>query len=268
MGTLGFIGGGNMAEAIISGILTHGTLREAEISVYDVKQERSDYLSSRYGVQVSPDPRTLVKSHSTVILAVKPNQIPHVVSELKDLLRDRLTISIAAGIKIETILNLLGADARLVRVMPNTPALVLQGVSVLAPSGSCTKDDVEVAKSIFSSVGICIEMEETFLDAVTALSGSGPAFCFLFLEALSDGGVRAGLPRDVALQLASATMKGAAALVYETGKHPAELKDMVTSPGGTTIDGLAVLEAGSVRSAIIDAVWAAYRKAAELSGKA
>ncbi|HDP24451.1 MAG TPA: pyrroline-5-carboxylate reductase [Deltaproteobacteria bacterium] len=265
MSSLGFIGGGNMAEALIAGIVKRGELAAPEIMVCDVVQERCRHLSAKYGVQAASDSRALVGSCSTVILAVKPDTAGPVAEELKDLLKDRLVISIAAGIRISSFLEILGAQARVVRVMPNTPALVLQGVSVLAASDMCSRDDVEVTKGIFSSVGTCIEMDERYLDAVTALSGSGPAFCFLVLEALADGGVRSGLPRDTALQLASETMKGAAALVIETGKHPAELKDMVTSPGGTTIEGLSVLEAGSVRSAIIDAVWAAYRKASGLT---
>ncbi|HQP29979.1 MAG TPA: pyrroline-5-carboxylate reductase dimerization domain-containing protein, partial [Deltaproteobacteria bacterium] len=153
-------------------------------------------------------------------------------------------------------------EARVIRVMPNTPALVMEGVSCLACSTTCRDEDRKLALEIFGGIGICLELEERLIDAVTGLSGSGPAYVFLFIEALADGGVRAGLPRDVALKLAAATVKGAAALVLTTGKHPGDLKDMVASPGGSTIEGLAVLESRGMRSAVMDAVFAAYQKAA------
>ena len=163
---------------------------------------------------------------------------------------------------------MLGESARVVRVMPNTPALVLEGASAIAGSSTCTHEDLGIARDIFSGIGICVELNESQIDAVTGLSGSGPAYCFALIEAMADGGVRAGLPRDIAIKLAAATLKGSGAMVLETGKHPAELRDMVTSPSGTTAEGLAILESRGFRAAVSDAVWTAYKRSIELSSKA
>jgi len=265
MGSIGFIGAGNMAEAIIGGIVKKGLYAPSKIMVYDIRQDRLDFFSSTFGVAKALDPRQLLRETSTVILAVKPATVSVVVNESKELLADKLVISIAAGIPIDSIVTILGQEARVIRVMPNTPALIGEGASALAASKTCSADDIGCAMSIFSAVGMCMEIEERLLNAVTALSGSGPAFCFMFMEALSDGGVRAGLPRDTALALAAATLKGAAGMVLETGKHPGVLKDMVTSPSGTTIDGVSVLESMGFRSAVTDAVFAAYKRACTLA---
>lgn len=265
MGPLGFIGAGNMAGAIIGGILKKGLYAPADILIYDILKDRSVELSKTFGVKTVPSAEQLLSEVSTVVLAIKPAIISPVVNELKDVLKDKLIISIAAGIPIEAVVNVLGEEARIIRVMPNTPALVGEGASVLAESAACSDEDVESAKAIFCAVGMCAVMEERLLNAVTALSGSGPAFCFMFIEALSDGGVKAGLPRDEAMTLAAATLKGAAAMVLETGKHPGVLKDMVTSPSGTTIEGVSVLESRGFRSAVTDAVYAAYKRACDLA---
>jgi pyrroline-5-carboxylate reductase len=262
---IGFIGAGNMAEAIIGGIIKKGIFSPQDIMAFDIVKERLDTLSSRFGIRIAPSALDLVQGAESVILAVKPGSIHPVVSSLKGILASRLVISIAAGVTIGSLLEILGEKTRLIRVMPNTPALVLEGVSGLAASKACTPDDKARGLAVFSGIGLCIELEERLLDAVTGLSGSGPAFVFLFIEALSDGGVRAGLPRDVALKLAAATVRGAATMVLETGKHPGGLKDMVASPGGTTIEGLSVLEAKGFRSAVMDAVFAAYKKASNLT---
>jgi pyrroline-5-carboxylate reductase len=265
MGLIGFIGAGNMAEAIIGGVLIKDVYAPADILIYDILQDRTQLLSDTMGVSTVQDPVTLLQEVPTVVLAVKPSTITIVINELKSSLRDKLIISIAAGVPIDSLTHVLGEDARIVRVMPNTPALVGEGASVLAASTACSSEDIACAKGIFSAVGLCLEMEERFLNAVTALSGSGPAFCFLFVEALCDGGVRAGLPRDAALKLAAATLKGSAEMILQTGKHPGDLKDMVTSPSGTTIEGVSVLESGAFRSAVMDAVFAAYMRACELT---
>ena len=267
MKPIGFIGAGNMAEAIISGLIKKALITPQEITVFDVKPERMDHLRSVFGIECAASVQKLVRSRDIIILAIKPNQIATLLQGIKGSLAGKLIISIAAGVTLKSMLGVLGAEAKIVRVMPNTPALVGQGATVLAASSSCTEPEKEIAKEIFFAVGICLEMEEKFINAVTALSGSGPAFCFLFMEAMCDGAVKAGLPRDVALRLAAATMKGAASMVLELGKHPGQLKDMVTSPSGTTIEGISVLESKGFRSAVIEAVTAAYKRAEAMSGE-
>lgn len=264
MAAVGFIGAGNMAEAIIGGILEKGLYAYPDIIIYDVRPERMEEMHGRYGVETAGSAPELVEKSRVVILAVKPDRIGAVLEQVREPLAERLIISIAAGVPIDSIQAVTGQQSRVIRVMPNTPALVLEGVSALCPSPSCLPEDIDTALEIFSAIGICRQVEEKLMNAVTALSGSGPAFCFLFMEALADGGVRAGLPRELALELAGATLKGAAAMVLKTGKHPGALKDMVASPGGTTIEGLGVLESRGFRSAAMDAVFAAYQKASRL----
>lgn len=264
MPPLGFIGAGNMAEAIIAGMTQKRMFAPTDIIAFDINPKRMEAMAERYGIRTVPCLEDVASSAGTIILAVKPGTVQAVVSPLKDLVRDKLLISIAAGVSIASIQALTCPEARVIRVMPNTPALVMEGVSCLACSPTCRDEDRELALKIFGGIGMCLELDERLINAVTGLSGSGPAYGFLFIEALADGGVRAGLPRDVALKLAAATVKGAAALVLSTGKHPGDLKDMVASPGGTTIEGLAVLESRGFRSAVMDAVFAAYRKAAGL----
>lgn len=267
MKNIGFIGAGNMAEAIISGLIKKTLVKPDEISVFDVKKERMEHMAQTFGVRCTPGIPELAPSRDMVVLAVKPDQIVPLLKGAGKALAGKLLVSIAAGVTLRSMLDVLGDDAKVVRVMPNTPCLVMEGASVMAASQACSEKDRDAVLSMFSAVGICLEMEEKFINAVTALSGSGPAFCFLFLEALCDGAVKAGLSRDVALKLAAATMKGAASMVMELGKHPGQLKDMVTSPSGTTIEGISVLESKGFRSAVIDAVTAAYRRAEAMSGK-
>jgi len=267
MRPLGFIGGGNMAEAIISGLLKKGLNSSQNIKVFDIMPERMDHLKSTLGIEDAISIQDVVRSRDVIVLAVKPAQVEPILKEYRDQLKGKLIISIAAGITLESMGKALGPDPKIIRVMPNTPALVLEGVSVISPSPMCSSEDVDCARNIFTAVGRCLEMDEKFMNAVTALSGSGPAFCFLFLEALGDGAVRAGLPRDTAISLAAATLRGAATMVLDLNKHPGELKDMVTSPSGTTIEGIAALESGGFRAAVIDAVTAAFKRAETLSGK-
>jgi len=264
MAVIGFIGAGNMAEAIMGGILGKGLYASSDVIIYDARPERMEEMHGRYGVETAGGALELVEKSGVVILAVKPDRIGAVLEQVREPLAERLIISIAAGVPIESIQAVTGQHSRVIRVMPNTPALVLEGVSALCPSASCPPEDVNTALEIFSAIGRCRQVEEKLMNAVTALSGSGPAFCFLFMEALADGGVRAGLPRELAMELAGATLKGAAAMVLKTGRHPGELKDMVASPGGTTIEGLGVLESRGFRSAAMDAVFAAYQKASRL----
>lgn len=264
MPPLGFIGAGNMAEAIITGILKKKICVPGDIIAFDINPTRMETMAKRFGICTAENPEDVARTADAIILAVKPGTVEAVTRTIREQMPHKLLISIAAGIGIASIQAVIGQDTRVIRVMPNTPALVMEGVSCLACSPACLDNDRQLALEIFGGIGLCLELDERLINAVTGLSGSGPAYGFLFIEALADGGVRSGLPRDVALKLAAATVKGAAALVLETGKHPGDLKDMVASPGGTTIEGLAVLESRGFRSAVMDAVFAAYQKAAGL----
>ncbi len=262
---LGFIGAGNMAEAIIAGCLASGIYRPDELAVYDVMPERLASIRTAYGVQVAASGVDLIAQSLTVLLAVKPDKVVPVLRQNAAALKDRLVISIAAGVTLSAMAAELPAGSRVIRVMPNTPALVQAAASCLCASPTCGEADLATATAIFGSIGLCQVVPETQINAVTALSGSGPAFCFLFLEALADGGVRAGLPRELALKLAAKTMEGSARLLLEKNLHPGQLKDMVTSPSGTTIAGVAALEEHAFRAAAMAAVEAAYVRAVELS---
>jgi pyrroline-5-carboxylate reductase len=262
---LAFIGGGNMAEALLRGILAANRMRPAEILATDVRDERLAYLKTKYEIGVTSDNAAAARQAETVLLAVKPQKMNGVLTELRDALSEaQLLISIAAGIATATIAACFPRPVRVVRVMPNMSALVLEGVSALARGGHATPQDLETTRGLFEAVGKVVVVDESLMDAVTGLSGSGPAYVFLIIEALADAGVKVGLPRDVALALAAQTVRGSARLVLETGKHPGELKDMVASPGGTTIAGLHALEQGAVRAALINAVEAAVRRSQEL----
>ncbi|HET6418857.1 MAG TPA: pyrroline-5-carboxylate reductase [Geobacteraceae bacterium] len=264
---VGFIGGGNMAEAIIKGLLAGG-VRSSDISVSEPVEARREYLSKTYGVSVGTDNSALVKSCQVIITAVKPQVCGEVLRGIAGVdQRDKLFISIMAGVRTETIESNLGGNARVVRVMPNTPALVLAAASAISPGSLATADDLSVARGIFDLLGTTCTVDEKLLDAVTGLSGSGPAYVFTFIEALSDAGVKNGLPRDVASRLAAQTVFGSAKMVLETGEHPAMLREKVTSPGGTTIAGLHVLEQEGLRGTIMTAVDAATTRSMELGKK-
>lgn len=265
MKQIAFIGGGNIAEALIKGLIRSG--REAgTVTVSDPAESRRDALKHAYGVQVEADNSLAASAGDMVILAVKPGVIGRICSELSGTLRGKLVVSVAAGVGSAALLEILGEDARLVRVMPNTPALVGEGMSALCASGAASGQDLETVQKVFESVGKTVLVPEDQMDAVTALSGSGPAFVFLVIESLADGGVKAGLARSDALLLAAQTVLGAARLVVDTGKHPGELKDMVASPSGTTIEGLHHLEKSGLRGALMGAVTAAARRSRELGG--
>jgi pyrroline-5-carboxylate reductase len=262
---LAFIGGGNMAEALLRGILAAKRLAPEQVIVTDVRADRLAYLRDTYGIETSGGNVDAAAHADTVLLAVKPQVVTGVLDDLRRVITERqLVISIAAGISTATIAEAFLRPVRVVRVMPNTPALVLEGMSALARGTLATPEDLALARGLFEAVGKVVVVDEALMDAVTGLSGSGPAYVFLVIEALSDAGVKAGLPRDVATALAAQTVRGAAKMVLETGKHPGELKDMVTSPGGTTIAGLHALEQGAVRASLINAVEAATRRSQEL----
>ena len=266
---VGFIGAGAMASALAGGLIAAGVGRE-RIAAADPDAGCRTAFSEATGAEAREDNAGLVADHDIVVLAVKPGVVGPVLDGLAgapDLARP-LWISIAAGVGIADIESRLPAGSRVVRAMPNTPALAGCGATAFASNGVATPADRAAALALFEAVGYVWEApNEELLDAVTGLSGSGPAYVFLFLEALGDAGVRAGLPRDAAYHLAFHTVRGAAQLAIESGRHPAALKDQVTSPGGTTIAGLERLEAGGVRAAIYEAVAAATRRSRELGGR-
>ena len=261
---IAFIGGGRMAEAIIGGLLSGQVCSAESIWATDPVAERRNRLKSQFGIRVSPANREAVAWADVVVLAVKPQTLPAVLSELGPILAHALVISIVAGVTIRTIAEQVGGATRVVRAMPNTPALVREGMIALATGAGGSDNDIRLVRTIFEAVGLVIVVEEGLLDAVTGLSGSGPAYVFLAIEALADGGVKMGLPRQTAELLAAQTVFGAARLVLESGVHPAELKDRVSSPGGTTIAGLHQLEQGGFRAALMAAVEAATTRSKEL----
>ena len=263
--TIGFVGGGNMGEALIKGLLGASLVPASAIHATDVRLERLKELDRLYGIQVSSDNVELVRHSDIVILAVKPQIMDAVLKEIAPAVtRRKLLISIAAGVSTAKIRAVLHKDARLIRVMPNTPALVLEGVTAIAKADGLEPDDLDAAGEIFSAVGRVVVLEETAMDAVTGLSGSGPAYVAVVIESLADGGVRMGFDRITAMTLATQTVLGAAKLLLETGLHPGALKDMVSSPGGTSIAGIAALEEGGIRTTFIKAVERATERSREL----
>lgn len=263
--SIGFVGGGQMGEALIRGILQAGLLTPGQITVLEPDGKRSAYLGQRYGVGQAAEPAALASACRIIVLAVKPQIISRVLALYRDhITGGHLVISIAAGIPIRSLEQGLGGGTRIIRVMPNTPALVLAGASALSANERAAGSDVAVARRIFEAVGTCVEVSEPLLDAVTGLSGSGPGYVFTFIEALTDGGVLAGLPRDTAAKLALQTVYGAAKLAVESGEHPAVLRGRVTSPGGTTITGLQVMEESGFRGTVMTAVAEAAERSREL----
>lgn len=262
---IGFIGAGNMGQAIIKGLLTAGLYSEKEILIYDV-EPLMDKLTVELGVGRATSEADLVRQVAITIIAVKPNMMPSVLSAIKaEVNESKVILSIAAGVTIETMANELPEAAKLVRVMPNTPALVGEGMSSLSVNQYVTREEQDLALKIFNSFGKVELVPEYLIDAVVGVSGSAPAYVYIFIEALADGAVLAGLPRAQAYQFAAQTVLGSAKMVLESGKHPAELKDMVCSPGGTTIAAVQALESGQFRGTVMNAVVAAAKKNQELS---
>jgi pyrroline-5-carboxylate reductase len=256
-----------MAEALIRGLLREG-VAAATLQVAEPNTERRAFLQKQYGVAVGADNKALVTACSTVVLAVKPQIVAEVVTAFTPVWSaDKLLVSILAGTATATIEELLGGTPRLVRAMPNLPAVVGAGATALAPGRYATNADLLTARRLFSAAGLVQAVTEGQLDAVTGLSGSGPAYVFTVIEALADGGVQEGLPRDVAQALAIQTVLGAAQLVKESGEHTAVLRDRVCSPGGTTIAGVRALEEKGLRAALMEAVASATRRSRELGGK-
>jgi pyrroline-5-carboxylate reductase len=266
MNKLGFLGGGRMAEALINGVLAAKRYLPDDIYVADPDRGRLDHLKTRHGVQVRAANHEVVGLSDVVVLAVKPQVMADALRGIRDVLTKQLMISVAAGITISRIRDLCGSAARIIRAMPNTPAMVGEGSTALAIGPNVEEDAVDCAGAIFRSVGRVVTIQESLMDAVTGLSGSGPAYVFLMIEAMADGGVKMGLPRDTAALLAAQTVLGAARMVLETGQHPARLKDQVASPGGTTMAGLHRLEQGGLRAVLIDAIETATKRSQELGG--
>ncbi len=265
--TIAFIGGGNMAEAIMRGLLREDG--GAGICVAEISPTRRDELTTLFpAVRVVGNAAEAAEWGEIVILAIKPQQAESVLELIKPVVTaDKLVISIMAGIPSLKIEAHLAPGCRVIRTMPNTPALIGAGATAVCPGRNASSDDLELTSRIFALVGTAVTLEEKLMDAVTALSGSGPAYVFTFIEALADAGVKQGLPRNVAAQLAAQTVLGAARMVVETGEHPTLLKEKVTSPGGTTIAALHSLESGGFRGVVMDAVEAACLRSKELAGK-
>ena len=261
----GFIGSGKMATALIKGMIRAGLAAPETINASDPLEVARRVLQADAGVTLFDSNLEVARRSDVLVLAVKPQSMREVLHELRpEVTADHLVVSVAAGITIASIDEWLGARGRIVRVMPNTPALVGEGASAYTMGPRTISEDESLVKGCLESVGRAVRVPEPLLDAVTGLSGSGPAFVYVMIEALSDGGVRVGLPRDVATALAAQTVLGAAKMVLETGDHTGVLKDQVTSPGGTTIAGLHALERGGLRAALMDAVEAATRRSTEL----
>ncbi len=265
---VGFIGGGAMAEALITGFTGSGLVKPDQLMVSDISEKRREYLGRKFGVEVTADNREVARGSDILIVAVKPFAVGDVLAGAGGHINERHTvISIAAGVSTGQIERLLVGKVPVVRVMPNTPALIGAGATAVCAGRWAGDRHLDMALKLFGSVGLAVPVTENMMDAVTGLSGSGPAYMYIIADAMADAGVRAGLPRDTALLLACQTMLGAAKMILETGKHPGVLKDMVTTPGGTTIEGLFALEEGNLRAVIGRAVESACRRSRQMTGE-
>lgn len=265
---IGFVGAGQMATALGQGFVAAGLIDARDLLAADPISEAAERFAKATGAKTTDDNLQVAADADVIFLAVKPQQMAKVLAGLKGKIDSgKLVVSIAAGVRLDALAAGLGAEVRLVRVMPNTPCLVGKGACGYCLGEKATSDDGSLVSQLLGSVGVAFEVEEKLIDAVTGLSGSGPAFVYTMIEALSDGGVRMGLPRNVATALAAQTVAGAAEMVLATGEHTGVLKDRVTSPGGTTIAGIQALEDGNLRGTLIAAVEAATRRSIELGAK-
>jgi len=264
---IGFIGAGNMAEALMKGVMSTGLYSADEIIASEVYEPRRKYVSETLRIDVHKDNVKVAEASKFLVLAVKPQQVEEVLGSLKgSLTKDHLIMSIAAGVTLDTLESYVPA-CRFVRVMPNQPCMVLASASAFSRGSKATDKDCAVVDEVLKAVGISYEVREDLLDAVTGLSGSGPAYAYMMIDALSDGGVLMGLPRDISTKLAAQTLLGAAKTILETGEHPAKMKDVICSPGGTTIEAVKMLETFGLKSALIHAVETAANKSKELGKK-
>ena len=262
---IGFIGGGNMSEALIGGLLRTGRARPEHLLATDILATRRDFLAARFAISTSSDNRSAAAQAQIIVLSVEPQHLNEVLEEIHAAIGpDKLIVSVAAGYPIGRIARHLAASKRIVRAMPNTPSIIGEGMTALACAPGLADEDAAGVRNLFESVGRVVTVEERLMDAVTGLSGSGPAYIYMMIEALADGGVKMGLPRQTAAALAVQTVAGATRMVLESEEHPAVLRDRVASPGGTTIAGLHALEKGRLRAALISAVEAATKRSGEL----
>lgn len=265
---IGFIGSGNMATAMMGGIINSKLVPANNIMCSDPSESKLKKLNSSYGVTITTSNSEVASKSDILVLSVKPQFYAEVIKEIKDTIKlNTIVVGIAAGQKIETVKRLFEKDIKVVRVMPNTPALVGEGMSALSPCPKVSENELNLICNIFNSFGKCEVVPEDLMDVVTGVSGSSPAFIFMIIEAMADGAVLEGMPRDKAYIFAAQAVLGSAKMVLETGKHPAELKDMVCSPAGTTIEGVSVLEETGLRNGIIKAVRTATKKSKDLSNK-
>lgn len=263
---IGFIGSGNMATAMIGGIISANLVEASQIICSNKTENKLKELHTRYGVSTTLNNSEVAETSDVLVLAVKPFAYKEVIEEIRNKIKeDTIVVSIAAGIKLEVIKEYFKKDVKIVRAMPNTPALIGEGMAALSPCPRVGKSELDLICNIFNSFGHCEIIPESLMDAATALSGSAPAFIFMIIEALADGAVREGFPREKAYTFAAQTVLGSAKMVLETKKHPGELKDMVTSPAGTTIEGVSVLEKKGLRSSLIEALHQTTQKSKDLS---
>lgn len=265
---IGFIGGGNMAKAIIGGLVKSGQVAPSNIWVFDRKAEANEALAREYGIQAAESAEALAREVDILFGAVKPNVILKVLKDVaSQLKKEALVVSIAAGVTLDSLATVLGHDRKIVRVMPNTPALVNEGMTSITPNVLVEQAEIDEVVTIFESFGKAAVVSEYLIHPVVGVSGSAPAYVFMFIEAMADAAVLGGMPRAQAYQFAAQAVKGSAQMVLETGKHPAELKDMVCSPGGTTIEAVKVLEEKGFRAAVMEAMQQCMAKSEALSKK-
>jgi pyrroline-5-carboxylate reductase len=266
---IAFLGAGQMAEALIRGVLKAELVRPGDVVATDIRPERPEYLARELGIRTAPNSAAALEYGRLAVVAVKPQDVGGLLAEVSPLLgSDHVLVSIAAGVTLARLEQGLRPGTRVVRVMPNTPALIGAGMAAVSPGHHAGPEDGELVRQMMSAVGQAVMLPEYQLDAVTALSASGPAFVAIFVEGLIDAGVRVGLPRDVATLLTLQTVLGTTRMIQETERHPAVMKEMVTSPGGTTIAGVHALERGGMRAALIDAIVAATERSKELGKEA
>ena len=260
---IGIIGCGNMGGAILYGALESGVLPKENAYVYDINPAMME-KAKKWGATLASDDEDVCRNADIVLLAVKPQNASEALEMCKEALDNKALMSIVAGVTTGRLRNMIHGAPRILRIMPNTPAMVYEGAFALCSDNDFTEEELSDAKSIYETIGVVEMIPEHLIDAVCGLSGGGPAYAAMFIEALSDGGVKQGLPRAVAYRLAAQTCLGTAKMILETGIHPGELKDMVTSPGGTTIEGCEALERGGMRAAVIDCVNVASEKSRKL----
>ena len=265
---IGFIGTGNMGSSMIRGMVTSGAVSGGNINVFDLDRMKAEELAKEYGITFLGSEVEVAEKSDIVILAVKPNIYREVLEKIKDIInKDKVILTIGAGISIRFVEDVIGEDKKVVRTMPNTPAQVLEGMTAVTFNSNISEEDKKAVYMILDSFGESIEIEEKLMHAYTGISGSLPAYVYMFMEALADGGVLEGMPRDKAYSIIAQAVKGSAAMLLETGKHPGQLKDEVTSPGGTTIEAVKVLEKGNFRGTVMEAVAACTEKSRKMAGE-